>query len=327
MATRNMLDSFKKTGLNVFESKNNLPSKIYSTDFFLRPPAWTASKSKKKIGYFYWEADKLPPPWASSLKTADEIWAPCNLVRDVCLASGFRGPIKILPTPQRNWKIDFSGKIELPNISDNTFKFYSIFQWHTRKGWKELLTSYFTEFKKEDDVVLILKVNSIHGTNGNRLIHEDILNLKNSLNQTYYPPIFLIDSFISPEQIYALHEYADCYVSPHHGEGWGMPIHDAIFAKKHLIITKYGGITEFLDQNSANIIEHTMGPVKDMEWNAAYNSGQNWAYPSMDHLKFLMRDVYENFNSERLILKTKMLDNLIKNTSIEAVSKQILSLI
>lgn len=327
MATRNMLEAFKATGLGINECRNGLNSRIYSTDFFLRPPGWVTNRSRKKIGYFYWECDKLPDAWSQALRTADEIWAPCNLVKDVCINSGYKGTIKIVPTPHKAWSIDFSGKIDLPNISNDTFKFYSIFQWHTRKGWKELLTGYFTEFKKEDNVILILKVNSIHGTNGNRFILEDINNLKLSLKQDYYPPIFLIDSFISPEQIYALHEYADCYVSPHHGEGWGMPIHDAIFAKKHLIVTKYGGITEFLDESNANIINHTMGSVLDMAWNPAYNTSQNWAYPSLDHLMFLMRDVYENRFSERLQIKTKMLNSLIKATSIDSVSKQINSLI
>lgn len=324
MATRNMLDSFKEIkSLNVTECKAAVKSRTFTTDFFIRPPGWFSERSKKRIGYFYWECDKLPLPWAQSLTTADEIWAPCELVRRVCLESGFRGSIKIVPTPHRPWNINFSGRINLPEISDNSFKFYSIFQWHTRKGWKELLTGYLTEFKKDDDVILILKVNSIHGPAGNKEIIDDINSLKRSLGLSFYPRLFLMDSFIPYEQIQALHEYADCYVSPHHGEGWGMPIHDAIFAQKHLIVTKYGGVTEFLDNNSANIIEHKMGPVTNMEWNPAYNPNQNWAYPSVEHLKFLMRDVYSNHNEQRLKSKPFMLEDLALKTSISGVSQQI----
>jgi hypothetical protein len=321
MASKNMLDAFKKiNNIDLSIVKAGEKSKIFSKDFFLRPPPWISNSSRKKIAYFYWETDKLPVPWANSLRTADEIWAPCELVRDVCIRAGYKGQIKIIPTPHKPWDIKFSGQILDPEISKDTFVFYSIFQWHTRKGWRELLTSYWNEFKKDDDVVLVLKVNSIHGIKNDNQIKKDIIELKNSLNLTYYPKIYLIDSILEQNNLYALHEYGDCYVAPHHGEGWGMPIHDAIFAHKNIITTRYGGITEMLDISNSNIIEHVMGPVKDMSWNPAYETGQNWAYPNIDHLKHLMRDVYENHDNEVHKMKRSLVGNIAKKTSIDAIS-------
>lgn len=329
MASKNMLDAFiSMKNSDITQVKPGGRGKVFSKDFFIRPPPWITSSSKKKIAYFYWETDRLPKPWAASLRTADEIWAPCELVRDVCVQAGYRGQIKIVPTPYRRWDINFSGQINHPYINSDTYKFYSIFQWHTRKGWQELLTSYWTEFSREsDNVALVLKVNSIHGSSGNYLIKKDIDELKKSLNLQHYAKVYLIDSILPRDHIAALHEYCDCYVAPHHGEGWGMPIHDAIVAKKNIITTKYGGVTELLNNSNANIIEHKIGPVKDMEWNAAYESGQNWAYPEIDHLKVLMRDVYENRFDEKFILKRSLLSSIEKNTSIESISNLISSFI
>jgi hypothetical protein len=129
------------------------------------------------------------------------------------------------------------------------------------------------------------------------------------------------------DHIWALHEYADCYVSPHHGEGWGMPIHDAIYAKNHLIVTKFGGVTEMLNDSCANIIEHKMGPVQDMSWNSAYSNDQVWAHPSTEHLSFLMRDVFNNHDNDRFINKKNNLNTIINKTSIESVSNLIKQLL
>ena len=324
MATKNMLESIKKIQyLSVKEVKAGTKGSPGAIDFFLRPPAFLQNGSKKRIGYFYWEADRLPRPWALALKTADEIWAPCKLVEEVCVQAGFRGPIKIIPTPHKPWNINFAGKIDIPNVNEETFKFYSVFQWHTRKGWKELLTSYINEFSKNDNVVLILKVNSIHGDAGAEEIKNNILELKTKIGKDSCPNIFLMNKFISYDQICALHEYADCYVSPHHGEGWGMPIHDAIFAKKIILTTRYGGVTDFLNDKNSFGINFTMGEVKDMSWNPAYEPGQLWAYPSEEDLSKKMRLIYDSKGSDMLKAKATNLSGIISTTSIDSVSAQI----
>lgn len=281
-----------------------------NVDFYLHGPPYGRHKSSAahKIAYFYWEADKLPKQWTHSLNQVNEIWAPCQLVKDACLRTNFKGKIKIVPTPCEDWETD--KKIFIPSnieknyfVSDHVFKFYSIFQWHTRKGYKELLSSYYKTFTDNDNVILILKVNALNiEGNTKDSIRLDILDIKKKLNQKYYPPVYVIVDIISEESIRALHNTGDCYVSPHHGEGWGMPIHDAMYAGKNIITTKFGGVTEYLDDDSAHIVKHSLGPVNNMEWNKLYASYQNWAYPSINHLSNLMRDVYVNhlaYNNKR----------------------------
>jgi len=271
-------------------------------DFYLHGPPWNKhrSRAKYKIGYFYWEADKLPPVWLKGLNSVNEIWAPCNLVRNACKQAGFRGRIRVVPTPAETWysnkkAVIPSGFSDDYMLSDEIFKFYSIFQWNERKGYKELLNSYYRTFTRNDKVVLIVKTNPLN-INGNtrEKIKYEILDIKRRLNQKYYPPVYLMDDIIPEEHIQALHMTADCYISPHHGEGWGMPIHDAMLSGKQIITTKFGGVTEHLDNDSAHIINHTIGPVRNMAWSSLYTNKQNWAYPKVNHLKKLMRDVYEN---------------------------------
>jgi len=311
-ATINMCLSFSrskvKTRFHVGKDLANMDSELKNypgktkIDFYIHTPPFGRHVSNNyKIGYFYWEATTLPASWAKDIrKNVDELWVPCELTRQACIKAGFKGPVEILHTPCDTGAI--REKVQIPSpttrdlvLSDETFKFYSVFQWNNRKGYKGLLRAYFKEFGCDDDVVLILKVNPIGSEkNGVSKIRGDILKIKRMINKRGFPRVFLITNHISRERLLGLHSACDTFVLPHHGEGWGMPIHTAMLCDSNIITTKFGGITELLNDNSANIIKHKMGAVSGMGWNRLYNSNQAWANPSEVHLKRLMRSSFEN---------------------------------
>lgn len=285
----------------------------YDIEFVIGPPPFNENnRSKYKIIYFYWETDKLPKSWIKSIHKSDEIWAPCQLVKDVCIKSGYNKIINIVPTP--SFAENYSKNIKLKNNISNYFlnpeyyKFYSIFQWQPRKGYEELLSAYFDEFKFDEEVVLIIKTNLIIG-----ITKKDIINTINKIKKinNSNAKVFLITDYLSNNDMFSLHKYGDCFVLPHYGEGWGMPIHEAAFFGSPIITTKYGGITEFLDSN-IYWIDHKMSPVFGMDWNNVYSSEQNWAKPNIESLKKHLRFV---FNSKTK--KSSSFDSFsIKNVSI-----------
>ena len=296
-------------------------------DLYLNMPPFSQHKSKNyKIGYFYWETDTLPAPWVSSIRFLDEIWAPCELVASACRNSGFSGPIEVLPTPALPQPAEVSISIPSPIseeylISDGVFKFYSIFQWHERKGFRELLKAYYGEFGEKDNVILIIKTSKLDSKSYNKeQIYLDIINLKRKLNQKFYPRVYLIDRSIPFQNIMALHKYCDCYVSASHGEGWGMPMHDALGAENLLITPKFGGITEYLDEDSAHIVSHQMGPVKNMGWQPLYDRSQRWAYPSVSSLRKNMREAYSD--PESGLKKIEAAKKIAETMSVEGVGRR-----
>lgn len=331
MATRNMLESIRSIGVNLktdldVDSKKNTLLKPDLQLYMQCPPIKIAYSdrvsSKHKIGYFYWEADRLPKQWRRTIRWLDEVWVPCNLVKECLLKEGFSGPIEIIPTPAKTTSgvKEFNISFDKSNLflSKDVFKFYSIFQWNERKGWRELLSAYFEEFSSKDNVVLIIKARPLRGSADS--IKVDILNLKRKMNKKNFPMLYLITKDIEEDEINGIHQYSDCYVSPHHGEGWGMPIHDAINFKNEIIVTKFGGITEFLNDDSANIIKHTMGPVKNMEWCKFYGKYQSWANPSKESLMKLMRKVYSSKKNDVKIFNAF---NIVRDFDIEGVGRSI----
>jgi glycosyltransferase involved in cell wall biosynthesis len=295
-ATLNMLEAFRRTGSTVNVTLPGRQAMVADIDFFLRPPPWICKTSRRKIAYFYWEALPLPTAWASVINSVDEIWAPCPLVAEGCRLAGFKGPIKIVPTPALPVDLVTIPSLKIDGMPKDSFVFYSISQWHNRKGWNELLSAYFDEFSTSDNVSLIIKTNPINSSVQHMII-EDIKAIKSKFENKQTARLVVIPNIISEQELLSIHKAGHCYVAPHHGEGWGMPIHDAIMFGKQIIATKFGGVVEFLEDDAFHPIPFSMVPVTGMEWNCAYDTYQRWAQPDVAALKSIMRDVSGNYKS------------------------------
>ena len=292
-------------------------------DFYLQPPPWSRHKSSKyKIGYFYWEADTLPHSWVKKINQVDEIWAPCVMVKNACRKAGFKGPLKVVHTPGLEFEKEEPLSLELNNnfvLNDKYFKFYSIFQWHFRKGFDILLHAYYSTFSEDDNVVLILKVNPLNiGKYTLDGIKSDIAKIKKAYKKKH-PLIYLSAELVSAQDISSIHYMGDCYVAPHRGEGWGMPIFDAMHAGSHIITTPYGGITDHFTDNSSNLLKFKKTPVRNMEWSPFYNPRQMWAEPSTSNLGKIMMDIYQNPDEYKY--KINNAHKIVKKLNIESLAK------
>lgn len=339
-AISNIFECFKKSKIpcnfysmgnytngNGFESTNNFGD----TNVILSAPPYKIRMSKYNIAYFYWETDSFPHSWKKELMLLDEIWCPCRLVEDCVKKIGFRGVTRVVPTPMRKIKKN-SVHVNLNTyqnfvIDEKCFKFYSIFQWQYRKGYDILIKSYLKEFRHSDDVILIIKTNPLFSKNLKNDIIEFVSNVKSFINKSSFPKIAVIDKFISNKEMDGLHAFSDCFVLPHRGEGWGMPIARSIMHDKHLITTQYGGVTEYLDKSTANLIDYSVTPVKNMEWCKLYNHSQMWAEPSEDSLRSNMRQVFgnEKENFSKILNRSQIKNLLSKDYFIDFIEKEFLN--
>lgn len=335
-------DSSINTDFNGVTGKHSVRSDLNnyvgetSVDLCVQTPPFSKHISKNyKIGYFYWETDKLPGFWAKDIvRSLDELWVPCDLTKGACLRAGFAGPIEVLHTPYNEFVKPSSVQIPAPisrnlMLSSGTYKFYSVFQWNERKGYSDLVRAYYREFDYEEDVVLILKVNpiSIPG-HGLPRIKADILALGQRSGKRRLPKIFLITNMLPKEDVLGLHILGDTFVLPHYGEGWGMPIHDAMMHGSDIITTRFGGITELLNDKNANIIKHKEVNVSGMSWaKKLYTADQKWAKPNSQHLRVLMRRSFSRTDDNRAekILNSKIIAKSLSVESCALKMEEILS--
>jgi glycosyltransferase involved in cell wall biosynthesis len=93
-----------------------------------------------------------------------------------------------------------------------------------------------------------------------------------------------------------LYRAADAFVVPARGEGWGMPYGEAMACGVPTIATRWGGQLEFMDDNNAFLVDvERTSPIDEwMQWATGAEPDHLWVEPSVDHLREIMRWVFEH---------------------------------
>jgi glycosyltransferase involved in cell wall biosynthesis len=103
---------------------------------------------------------------------------------------------------------------------------------------------------------------------------------------------FLFNREFPHYQLGAFYRSADCFVSAGRGEGWDMPLMEAMACGLPAIATDWGAHTEFVHEGIAyplRVRRKVPAVAK-----CPYYQGFSWADPDPEHLRFLLREIYEN---------------------------------
>jgi GT2 family glycosyltransferase/glycosyltransferase involved in cell wall biosynthesis len=258
---------------------SNLTQVVYS-----QGDAFTKNSGRYKIGYTMLEADGLPRDWVSQANQMDEVWTPTSWGARTFADSGVRRPIHVIP-------LGFNPDYFHPDIkghrASRRYTFLSVFDWIERKAPEVLLRAYVEEFKSADDVVLLLKVFN----------HDPYFDLQRNVRDltagSDAPPVVLmLNQHIAPHQVGCLYRSADCFVLPTRGEGWGIPILEAMACGLPAIATDWGAQRQFFHADIGYPLR-TRGLVPAVA-RMPYYAGLRWADPDIEHLRYLMRYVYEH---------------------------------
>jgi glycosyltransferase involved in cell wall biosynthesis len=213
----------------------------------------------------------------------DEVWVPASFNVETFRRSGVQVPIRVMPL---GIDVDYFH----PGIAgfrpSSRYTFLSVFEWGERKAAEVLLRAFAEEFDQSDDVVLML---SVYNRDPGVHIYDEVakLNLRPSA-----PIVVLLNAEFAPYQMGSLYRSADCFVLPTRGEGWGMPVLEAMACGLPTIATDWSGPADFLHEGVGYPLQ-----VKRMikaRAKCPYYTGFDWADPDPDHLRSLMRHVYKH---------------------------------
>jgi len=130
------------------------------------------------------------------------------------------------------------------------------------------------------------------------------------------PLIHFLKDQIPYMKLPSMYKGADAFVLATHGEGWGLPIIEAMSMQLPAISTNWSGSTEFMnEQNSFPI------PVPSLI--KAILPGHQWAQPSFAALKLAMRNVFEN-RREAMEIGRVARSNVVEQFSQEKVAEKVL---
>ncbi len=241
------------------------------------------TKGNRNILKGYWELPEVPMDWRPALAGMDEIWAPSRFVADA-FGRAFTGPITLVPPP-----VDTSREVCYDRahfgLPADPFTFLFTFDYASftaRKNPLGVLQAFARAFTRGDTVGLVIKsVGS--GRSSPRI--------KAAIDEACAadPRITVLDAVMSRDEQVSLIDVADCYVSLHRSEGFGLGMAEAMSLGKPVIATDHSGNVDFLSDRTGFPVAFSLRALRHGEY--PFSGGQHWAEPDLDSAVEQMRRV------------------------------------
>jgi glycosyltransferase involved in cell wall biosynthesis len=170
----------------------------------------------------------------------------------------------------------------LPDLG-NGLRFLHVSSGFPRKGIDVLLNAYGDAFSGDDQVALVIK------TFPNP--HQDVQGQLQSWRDRHPnpPKVTVMDGDIAPGTLRALYESCHVLVAPSRGEGFGLPLAEAMVLNIPVITTAGGGQMDFCSARTAWLIDYDFLPAQT---HMTVNDSL-WHEPRREHLSALMTAFYE----------------------------------
>ena len=253
---------------------------------------FSRNRGRRRIGFTMLEVDGFPPEWVRQANEMDEVWVPTRFNMEGFRGSGLKRPIQTIPLGV-DTNYFHPGVQAYPN-SNGEFVFLSNFEWGERKEPWLLLKAFNDVFSAREPVRLVCKI--INKDPAVR-VREEIRKVE--LKEAGGKISFLFNREFPYYQLGSFYRSADCYISAGRGEGWDMPLMEAMACGLPSIATDWGAHTEFVHSGNSYPLRsrRTIPAVAK----CPYYEGFRWADPDPEHLRYLLRHVYEGRDDARRI--------------------------
>jgi glycosyltransferase involved in cell wall biosynthesis len=273
---------------------------------FLEPGS---PRFRREIAYTAFELSLLPSSLVDSCDQADEIWVPSTFCRQVLIASGLQErKVYVVPHGVDCQRFDPArvSPMEISN-TQGKFCFLSIFQWEHRKGWDVLLRAYRKAFSRTDPVLLLVAATPRSGDPMMGTSHRVKEAVRREMDGLHWnadtgPEVSFLQGQFPDKEMPTLFAAADAFVLPSRGEGFGLPLLEAMAMGLPTLGTDWGGARDFLTTGVAYPIPvKRLCPVED-GIAAPYDlcvAGAHMAEPDEDALVELLRHVFNHRDDAR----------------------------
>jgi tetratricopeptide (TPR) repeat protein len=172
------------------------------------------------------------------------------------------------------------------------FKFLFVGGTLHRKGFDLLLKAYRQVFSAGDDVCLVVKDMGVgtfyRGQNATALIAEH----RKSPGAAEIE--YLADD-LSEEQMAGLYGACDCVAQPYRGEGFCLPVAEAMACARPVIVTGYGPSLDYCTDETAYLLSHQIARMAEKRVGDLETIDfPHLAAPAPDALRRLLRHVFEH---------------------------------
>lgn len=219
--------------------------------------------------YTFFETDRIQASWANKANEFDFLIVPSKANAMTLLNSGVRRPVLVanLPCDADDYEREYQ-PFAIEQAGDRTV-FYNICQLSNKKGIDTLLRAYYAAFAASpNEVLLVLKtyINMQGRQNDLEIVKQYIQTVKARcrIPTQNHPPVLPIVYTMTDDEVHGLHQRGDAYVCTSRGEGWGIPVFDALAHGKTVISHTAGGLSEFVSKENSLVYGGTQSFFYDI---------------------------------------------------------------
>lgn len=296
-------------------------SSVYKPDVVIRnmyPPRVHDTNGALNFQLFGWEESIVPKKYIDDFnRYLDGIGTMSDYVTEKLVECGLNIPVKTMGVG-----------VELPNYfnevgeyrlkTKKNIRFLHISSAFPRKGIDLLIEGYFKSFSSQDSVCLVIK------TFPNP--HNNVAELLDRFEKEYpnHPEIEWINEDLPERDLYSLYKACDCYVQVARGEGFGLPVAEAMLAKMPVIVSPNSGLADFCNKDTALLVDYRLTPAK-----THLTSGDKsmWFEPEIDSLVEQFDRFMSETQEERMDRVEKAYSIINNEFSWDSVAKRWISFI
>jgi len=286
-------DRFQKLSAR-FNKKLKKPADVHVRHQW--PPNFTPPQEGHWVIIQPWEFGSLPKDWIGPMnKNVDEMWVPSSFVRECYIKSGISAD-RVFVVPNGVDTLKFNPNAEPFCLkSQKCFKFLFVGGTIYRKGIDILLEAYCNAFTAKNDVCLVIKDMGGQSFYKGQTAKQMIAEIQKKDDS---PEIEYLEQMMGESDLAGLYTACNCLVHPYRGEGFGLPVAEAMACGLPVVVTKGGACDDFCLEENAYFIDSSVKPVNIPDYQLAK---QGWLLEP-DHLQLqkILRHVCENKNEARL---------------------------
>ncbi|WP_272475298.1 glycosyltransferase [Baekduia alba] len=254
------------------------------------PPDFTPPASGRLVLIQPWEFGTAPRDWVAPLRDeVDELWVPSEHVRGMYLAAGVPGErVKVIANGVDLVNYSPAGPALDLGTERKPLRLLFVGGAIARKGVDVLLEAYISTFAGRDDVELVIKDFGRDGVyRGSDRSTLDALAAPGAL-----PKVTLIDRELSGADMAALYRACDVLVHPYRGEGFAMPVLEAMACGLPVLVTAGGPTDEFVPDDAGWKLRATRKPLAVDAIAGLPLAAEGWMLePDVAHLRALLAEV------------------------------------
>jgi glycosyltransferase involved in cell wall biosynthesis len=296
------------------------------------------------------ETTKIAPGWIEKSRVVDKIIVPSNHAR-----YAFDNTSYTLKNQQTNELMDFKNTTPIEvvhypikdtlakNIElnlDYDFNFCTVAQWGHRKNLGKTIEWFVKEFENEE-VGLVVKAHTRKNNFADRVHCRH--RIEGFLSE--YPnrkcKVYLVHGNMTEEEMCGLytHPQIKAIVTTTHGEGFGLPLFEAVYNELPVIAPNWSGHVDFLyapkKDKKGKVkmkahfakVDYDIAPIQPgAVWEGVLQKDSQWCFPKESSFRNAMRDIYKNYGVRKSEAK-KLAKHVRENFTSEKAYKQIVNIV